>query len=108
MAERQTALEAKDAGLQPERTTLAWRRTLFSTGMLLAVALRHHDVRGIFMLATLVPLILLCAHGLHQRTAEKPGAVGYVAMPLRHFMTFSGVLITALSVFLSRVAEFIR
>lgn len=41
MADSRTQRRLADPGLQPERTSLAWFRTLLGYGALLALALRH-------------------------------------------------------------------
>ncbi|WOZ77507.1 DUF202 domain-containing protein [Kosakonia sacchari] len=42
MADNRKARREKDPGLQPERTSLAWLRTLFGYGALMALAVRHN------------------------------------------------------------------
>lgn len=42
MAESRKARRIADPGLQPERTSLAWFRTLLGYGALMALALKHH------------------------------------------------------------------
>ena len=42
MADRRRARRQSDPGLQPERTSLAWLRTLLGYGALMALALKHN------------------------------------------------------------------
>ncbi|MEN0585755.1 MULTISPECIES: DUF202 domain-containing protein [Kosakonia] len=42
MADNRKARREADPGLQPERTSLAWLRTLFGYGALMALAVRHN------------------------------------------------------------------
>ncbi|WP_312072648.1 DUF202 domain-containing protein [Atlantibacter sp.] len=47
---------ARDPGLQPERTSLAWLRTLLGYGALLALALRHswYQAGALFWLSLVI------------------------------------------------------
>lgn len=51
----------QDPGLQPERTALAWYRTLLGYGALLALALRHswHRAGPLFWVSLLVLAVLV-------------------------------------------------
>ncbi len=62
MADNRAQRRLADPGLQPERTSLAWFRTLLGYGALLALALRHsHYYAGmLFWLA----FVLLALTGL--------------------------------------------
>lgn len=52
----------RDPGLQPERTSLAWLRTLLGYGALLALALRHSGYQsGALFWLSLVILVLVSA-----------------------------------------------
>lgn len=42
MPDNRRARRERDPGLQPERTSLAWFRTLLGHGALLALAIKHH------------------------------------------------------------------
>ncbi|HBX11764.1 DUF202 domain-containing protein [Leclercia adecarboxylata] len=42
MADSRRARRVSDPGLQPERTSLAWLRTLFGYGALMVLAVRHN------------------------------------------------------------------
>lgn len=42
MPAKRHARRLEDPGLQPERTSLAWYRTLLGCGVLITLALRHH------------------------------------------------------------------
>ena len=42
MADRRKARREADSGLQPERTSLAWLRTLLGYGALIALAIKHN------------------------------------------------------------------
>ncbi len=42
MADSRTARREADPGLQPERTSLAWLRTLLGYGALIALAIKHN------------------------------------------------------------------
>nr|WP_318383647.1 DUF202 domain-containing protein [uncultured Enterobacter sp.] len=42
MADSRKARRQHDPGLQPERTSLAWFRTLLGYGALIALAVKHH------------------------------------------------------------------
>jgi hypothetical protein len=42
MADNRRARRVSDPGLQPERTSLAWLRTLLGYGALMALALKHN------------------------------------------------------------------
>lgn len=42
MADSRKARRLADPGLQPERTSLAWLRTLFGYGALIALAIKHN------------------------------------------------------------------
>ncbi|MDU1458838.1 MAG: DUF202 domain-containing protein, partial [Klebsiella sp.] len=42
MPDNRRARRENDPGLQPERTSLAWFRTLLGYGTLLALAIKHH------------------------------------------------------------------
>ncbi|MEA1062849.1 DUF202 domain-containing protein [Erwinia sp. HR93] len=64
MADSRRARRLADPGLQPERTSLAWLRTLMGYGALLALALRHawYQAGALFwvsvvILALVVPLV---------------------------------------------------
>ncbi|EIW0944083.1 DUF202 domain-containing protein, partial [Klebsiella pneumoniae] len=41
MADKRRARRESDPGLQPERTSLAWFRTLLGYGALMALAIKH-------------------------------------------------------------------
>lgn len=50
MSDSRKARRQSDPGLQPERTSLAWFRTLLGYGALMALALKHnwHQAGGLF------------------------------------------------------------
>ncbi|MCP2002313.1 uncharacterized protein DUF202 [Buttiauxella sp. JUb87] len=57
MSDNRQRRRTDDPGLQPERTSLAWFRTLLGYGALLALALRHSwHYAGIFFLLVLIIL----------------------------------------------------
>ncbi len=60
MPDSRKARRAADPGLQPERTSLAWLRTLLGYGALLALALRHawYEAGALFW-AALVILVMV-------------------------------------------------
>ncbi|HHG8771019.1 TPA: DUF202 domain-containing protein [Raoultella planticola] len=53
MADRRRARRENDPGLQPERTSLAWFRTLLGYGALMALAIKHnwHSAGTLFWLS---------------------------------------------------------
>ena len=60
MADRRRARRESDPGLQPERTSLAWFRTLLGYGALMALAIKHnwHHAGTLFWLSIGVLLIV--------------------------------------------------
>ena len=56
MPDKRKARREADPGLQPERTSLAWFRTLLGYGALMALALKHnwHQAGGLFWLSIAV------------------------------------------------------
>ena len=56
MPDNRKARREADPGLQPERTSLAWFRTLLGYGALMALALKHnwHQAGGLFWLSIVV------------------------------------------------------
>ncbi len=64
MPDSRKARRLADPGLQPERTSLAWFRTLLGYGALMAVAIKHHWHQAGFLfwvslvVLTIVALIL--------------------------------------------------
>ncbi|MBT2468062.1 DUF202 domain-containing protein [Streptomyces sp. ISL-66] len=75
--------DARDAGLQPERTRLAWRRTTLSCSVTAVLALRHalHGsgspvaLAGVAVIALLWVAFLWVAHRrVRGLAAARPGA----------------------------------
>ncbi|MFP5597133.1 DUF202 domain-containing protein [Kluyvera sp. 142486] len=60
MPDSRKARRQADPGLQPERTSLAWFRTLLGYGALMALALKHnwHQTGGLFWLSIVVLAIV--------------------------------------------------
>ena len=56
MADRRRARRESDPGLQPERTSLAWFRTLLGYAALMALAIKHnwHSAGVLFWIAAIV------------------------------------------------------
>jgi len=62
MADSRKARREADPGLQPERTSLAWLRTLLGYGALIALAIRHNWHRtGLPFWVSIVVLALVAA-----------------------------------------------
>lgn len=62
MADSRKARREADPGLQPERTSLAWLRTLLGYGALIALAIKHNWHRtGLPFWISLVVLALVAA-----------------------------------------------
>ncbi len=57
MADKRRARRESDPGLQPERTSLAWFRTLLGYGALMALAIKHswHRAGLPFWLSAMMP-----------------------------------------------------
>ncbi|KQX47818.1 MULTISPECIES: DUF202 domain-containing protein [unclassified Streptomyces] len=86
MTARDSAPEARDPGLQPERTRLAWRRTTLSCTVVavLAVKLAVHDeitavgVTGLALSALVWIGFLAVAHRrIRSLSAARPGPLSY-------------------------------
>ena len=60
MADKRRARRESDPGLQPERTSLAWFRTLLGYGALMALALKHnwHQAGALFWISLAVLAIV--------------------------------------------------
>ncbi len=70
MPDSRRARRLSDPGLQPERTSLAWFRTLLGYGALLALALRHnwHQASPWFwMVLSVIGLVGLVIYGYARR-----------------------------------------
>lgn len=62
MADSRKARREADTGLQPERTSLAWLRTLLGYGALIALAIKHNWHRtGLPFWVSIVVLALVAA-----------------------------------------------
>jgi len=93
-----------DAGLQPERTTLAWRRTHILLVLVACLALRglqHHPLlsAAVIGLTTLLALLILVGQGrCYQRARRGMAGQGttYNPLPLL-FLTLCTALLAALA-----------
>lgn len=87
-----------DPGLQPERTSLAWFRTLLGYGALLALALRHswHHA-GIFFWAAFIVLAMVAA--IIYRYARQRNLMDVAVSDFSDKKTMRAKLLIALGVF---------
>ncbi|MFU0922760.1 DUF202 domain-containing protein [Kluyvera sichuanensis] len=71
MPDNRKARRESDPGLQPERTSLAWFRTLLGYGALMALALKHnwHQAGGLFWVS--VGVLFIVAIILWQYTRNR-------------------------------------
>ena len=71
MVDNRKARREADPGLQPERTSLAWFRTLLGYGALMALALKHnwHQAGGLFWVS--VGVLFIVAIILWQYTRNR-------------------------------------
>lgn len=71
MPDNRKARRESDPGLQPERTSLAWFRTLLGYGALMALALKHnwHQAGGLFWVS--VGVLFIVATILWQYTRNR-------------------------------------
>lgn len=68
-----------DSGLQPERTSLAWFRTLLSYGALMALAVKHqwHRVGALFCLSLVILAVvafILWGYSRHRHQMDVAGS----------------------------------
>lgn len=87
-----------DPGLQPERTSLAWFRTLLGYGALLALALRHswHHA-GVFFWAAFIVLATVAA--IIYRYARQRNLMDIAVSDFSDKRTMRAKLLIALGVF---------
>ena len=71
MVDNRKARREADPGLQPERTSLAWFRTLLGYGALMALALKHnwHQAGGLFWVS--IGVLVIVAIILWQYTRNR-------------------------------------
>lgn len=71
MPDNRKARREADPGLQPERTSLAWFRTLLGYGALMALALKHnwHQAGGLFWVS--IGVLVIVAIILWQYTRNR-------------------------------------
>lgn len=93
-----------DAGLQPERTTLAWRRTHILLMLVACLALRslqHHPLlsAAVIGLTTLLALLILVGQGCcYERARRGMAGQGTMCNPLPLLLlTLCTALLTALA-----------
>lgn len=102
MANKHNEGRSRDPGLQPQRTSLAWHRTLLGQGALLALTLRHHYLMLGWAFAVFITITLvLCLAGYirgHKRNVmipEQEVIVNQQAV-IHHFFITLGVLTLSL------------
>ena len=71
MADKRRARRESDPGLQPERTSLAWFRTLLGYGALMALALKHNWHQTGFLFWVSIVVLALVAIVLWRYTRSR-------------------------------------
>ncbi|MDN8600755.1 DUF202 domain-containing protein [Citrobacter enshiensis] len=71
MADSRKARRIADPGLQPERTSLAWFRTLLGYGALMALALKHHWHQAGFLFWVSIGVLAIVAIILWRYTRSR-------------------------------------
>ena len=98
MADKNSAVRSRDPGLQPQRTSLAWHRTLLGQGALLALTLRHHYLLLGWAFAVFITItLILCLAGyirVRKRNVMVPEQEAIVNQQavIHHFFITLGVL----------------
>ena len=81
MADKRRARRESDPGLQPERTSLAWFRTLLGYGALMALAIKHSWHRAGLPFWLSIGVLAIVAGGLSGGTPPRPLLGGWGGCP---------------------------
>ena len=113
MPARRNTRRNADPGLQPERTSLAWFRTLSSCGVLMTLALRHHrEISGVPFWSVMSILfsiwLLLCCYSRRRGKWEgsRPDFAGQPAQRAKQGITLA-VMVLALLFCIGHILQFI-
>ena len=71
MPDSRKARRLSDPGLQPERTSLAWFRTLLGYGALMALAIKHHWHQAGFLFWVSIAVLAIVAVILWRYTRKR-------------------------------------